>query len=290
MSVVMGFPAAQKPPSSIFYNETRTILPGSLASRRTHQLNLSQTPVTKQGKPSYRVNDRKLKLMIPSAKNSGSEFSIASLSETIKKFYTCINEKKLDKLAELFADDCCLDDSFFADEFQGKKEVVNFFSELMASMGENVHFRIGHVCEGDELVACIDWYLEWKDNQIPFTRGCSLFQCSKKGETLLIKKARIVIESPIKPGRIVMVLLKILTSIFDEYPKAAEWFLKSPRAILQTLQSIYNLFLAPFINPVLACYVKLLKLMTWLLFYIFRILHYMKKLFKQRLPSDDSND
>jgi hypothetical protein len=71
--------------------------------------------------------------------------------------------------------------------------------------------------------------VEWKNSQIPFTRGCSFFECSKQEERIIIKystktntlslsiapfshklvflcrKAQIVIESPVKPGGLVLV-------------------------------------------------------------------------------------
>ncbi|OMP11835.1 hypothetical protein COLO4_03661 [Corchorus olitorius] len=99
---------------------------------------------------------------------------------------------------------------------------MNFFDLLIKGMGQNVKFVIEHVCEGDNFTAGVNWHLEWKQTTIPFTRGCSFYQCSEEGERLVIKKAVIVIESPIKPGGIVLVLLKNLTTIFDEFPQAAE--------------------------------------------------------------------
>ncbi|KAK9983589.1 hypothetical protein SO802_033114 [Lithocarpus litseifolius] len=101
-------------------------------------------------------------------------------------------------------------------------EVMQFLEELTESMGENVKFSFGHICEGDEYTAGVKWHLEWKKSQIPFTRGSSFFECSKGGDRIIIKKAQVVIESPIKPGSLVLTLLKTVTSLFDEFPKATE--------------------------------------------------------------------
>jgi hypothetical protein len=39
------------------------------------------------------------------------------------------------------------------------QEVINLFIQLAESMGENVEFKLGTVCEGDELTASVNWHL-----------------------------------------------------------------------------------------------------------------------------------
>lgn len=146
-----------------------------------------------------------------------------SPSETIKRFYTCINKKDLNQLGKFISDDdCFFDDCSFYKPFQGKKEVMEFFSQLIASMGPNIEFKIGLVSEGDDFTTGVNWHLEWNKKQIPFTKGCSFYECSTEGMKLVIKRARVITESPMKPGRSVLVLLKFLTSLFDTFPKATE--------------------------------------------------------------------
>ncbi|KAK9281899.1 hypothetical protein L1049_004806 [Liquidambar formosana] len=168
-------------------------------------------------------------LVMSTMGNSNFGLSPLPLSETIMQFYTCINEKNLNQLSEFITDDCFFDDFSFLKPFQGKKEVMHFFEQLTASMGQNVKFSIGHVWCGDEFTAAVYWHLEWKKRHIPFTRGCSFYECAKDEERLTIKKAQAVIESPIKPGIFALTLLKIVTTLFDEFPNATEWFLKSPQ-------------------------------------------------------------
>ncbi|XVE57938.1 hypothetical protein DITRI_Ditri04bG0129700 [Diplodiscus trichospermus] len=157
--------------------------------------------------------------------NNGSDliFGPPSAADTIKHFYMCINNKNLKKLGDYISEDCYIEDCSFFNPFNGKKEVMHFFDLLMRSMGRNVKFIIEHVCdEDDEFTAGVNWHLEWKQTQVPFTRGCSFYECSEEGGKLVIKKALIVIESPIKPGGMVLVLLKNVTAIFDEFPHAAQ--------------------------------------------------------------------
>ncbi|KAJ6946215.1 hypothetical protein NC651_001083 [Populus alba x Populus x berolinensis] len=144
--------------------------------------------------------------------SAGDDFDFKlgpSPSQMIKQFYTCINEKKLKELDGYISDDCFFEDSSFLQPMQGKKEVMHFFGQLTAGMGQNVKFILEHVCEDDEFTAGVNWHLEWKTIQIPFTKGCSFYECSQKEDRLVIKKALVVIESPIKPGGIVLVIDQI---------------------------------------------------------------------------------
>ncbi|GLT67885.1 hypothetical protein SLA2020_401610 [Shorea laevis] len=199
-------------------------------------------------------------------------FGPSSPSETIKHFYTCINEKNLKQLEGYISEDCFFEECSFLDPFNGKKEVMYFFDQLTRNMGPNVKFSVENVCEGENFTAGVNWHLEWKETEVPFTRGCSFYECSKAGDRLLIKKARVVIESPIKPGGIVLVLLKNVTMVFDEFPKAAVWFLKSPQVILQFLLKIYAVLLAPIFNPILAGYLKVWELTALLFAFALKIL------------------
>ncbi|KAH7550236.1 hypothetical protein JRO89_XS13G0158600 [Xanthoceras sorbifolium] len=106
------------------------------------------------------------------------ESSPFSASATIRQFYACINEKNLKQLDNYISDECYIEDCSFPNPFQGKKAVMQFFKRLTRSMGQNVKFSIEQVCEGDEFTAGVNWHLEWKQTRVPFTRGCSFYECS----------------------------------------------------------------------------------------------------------------
>ncbi|XP_034704035.1 uncharacterized protein LOC117928226 [Vitis riparia] len=256
----------------------------SLPMKTACQLKQNRAMTRQQGISIKSVKKNKTKfrgLCLAVQRRSNSYFGLSGPfpSETIEQFYTCINDKNLKQLAKLVSDDCCFNDLSFPQPFKGKKEVLRFFEELTAVMGKNVKFRILHVCEGDGLTAAIDWHLEWQGKQIPFTRGCSFYECAEEGKSLIIKEAKIVIESPIKPGPFALTLLKIVTTLFDDFPKATERFLKGPDAILEILLKIYKTFLRPFINPLLGLCINLWKFWARLLAFAFNIIHYILKIF-----------
>ncbi|XP_065862760.1 uncharacterized protein [Euphorbia lathyris] len=204
-----------------------------------------------------------------------------SAASMIKRLYTCVNEKKLKEIERYISDDCCFEECSFVSPMQGKKEIMQFYQQLTTSMGQNVKFSIEHICEDDEFTTGVDWHLEWKNRHIPFTRGCSFYECSTDGNRLIIKKARVVIESPIKPGGLVLILLKNVTAIFDDFPNFAEWFLTRPYAILQFLMKIYSRLLAPIVDPLISSYIRIWNFMARIFGLALSMLLYISKKYFQ---------
>ncbi|KAA8522441.1 hypothetical protein F0562_013198 [Nyssa sinensis] len=241
--------------------------------------NLQQKLCIKRRAEKKPYTDNRLHLVMSAISSSDIRFNPLTPSDTIKQFYTCINEKNLKQLSNFISSNCLFDDCSFPKPFQGKEEVMCFFEQLITSMGQNLEFNIGLICEGDDLTAGVTWHLEWKKKQIPLTRGCSFCECSIEGSRLVIKKAQVIIESPFKAGALVLTLLKFVTSIFDEFPQATEWFLNSPHVILQLFLRIYSIVLWPFISPLLGFYINLWNFMARLFSYTIKILFYISKIF-----------
>ncbi|XP_039168228.1 uncharacterized protein LOC108960189 [Eucalyptus grandis] len=201
-----------------------------------------------------------------------------SPGERAKQLYEYINEKNLEALDEIISEDCCFEDFYFPTPFDGKKEILHFFEQLTSNMGKNVRFNLRNVGE-DENSAWVNWHLEWSGDEIPFTRGCSFYEFSKDEERLVIRKAQVFVEWPIKPGGTVLILLKTITSLFDDFPEVSDRFLKSPRAIVQWAMRIYNMFLAPFISTLLANYMNSWKFMAPMLGYALQVIISVLKIF-----------
>ncbi|KAK1436261.1 hypothetical protein QVD17_02040 [Tagetes erecta] len=203
-------------------------------------------------------------------------------SDTVKQFYKCLNEKNVKQIENYLSDDCLFEDYSFPTPFTGKKEVIRFLKQLTAGMGENVEFQVSHIYEsGDDLVAGVNWHLEWKNKQVPFTRGCSLYRLTREGERLTIRyrNAQVFVESPIKPGDLFLVLLKIVTSLFDTFPEATEWFFRSQKMIAQVLLKIYSILLVPFISPIVSFYVNLGNFIIRFVSIALKILEWCSRLF-----------
>ncbi|XP_025015839.1 uncharacterized protein LOC8287421 [Ricinus communis] len=257
-------PAGQIPQRTICFKARSGLMPGSIPFKRSSDLVQKFMKAERWGicfrKQTWnkQFNYQRLNLVMSSAADDGNiPLNHISAASMIKKFYTCINEKRLEEIDKYISDNCCFEDCSFYSPIQGKKEVMHFYQQLTTGMVQNVKFSIEHVCEDDEFTVGVNWHLEWKRTHIPFTRGCSFYECSAEGDRIVIKKVRVVTESPIKPGGLAMILLKNVTAIFDNFPNFAEWFLKSPHLIVQFLMKIYTRLLAPFVNPLMGGYARI---------------------------------
>ncbi|XP_023773207.1 uncharacterized protein LOC111921865 isoform X1 [Lactuca sativa] len=243
-----------------------------------HTMQLCMKKKKKDENVRYRTHNLK-KIMSSVITNSIIEQD-PTPSDTITQFYKCINEKNIKQLENYISNDCFFEDYSFSNPFKGKQEVLRFLEQLITGMGQNVEFHVAHIYEDDDdLTAGVDWHLEWKNRQVPFTRGCSLYRLTREGERLMIRKAQVFVESPIKPGDLFLILLKIVTSLFDAFPEATEWFFRSQHFIVQVLLKAYCIFIVPFISPILSFYVNLGKLIVRFVSIALKILEYCSRLF-----------
>lgn len=164
-------------------------------------------------------------------------------------FYSSLNNKSFKKLYEIFADGCVFEDLSFAKPFQGE-EVHQFLKSLTEAMGADVKFIIDSTFEGRESSIAVRWHLEWQQKRIPFATGCTFFYCSPSMGKLRIERACVLVESPVKPGGIVLEVLKIISSMFDRHPEQAKWFLERPLVLIQFVTKAYTMLIMPFLLPV----------------------------------------
>ncbi|GFQ05823.1 hypothetical protein PHJA_002726400 [Phtheirospermum japonicum] len=219
------------------------------------------------------------KLFVVPPRDFNTNTSPLSPAQTIVLFYSAINEKNLKQLNEMIADNCFFEDYSFPKPFRGKKEVLHFLEQLIMCMGQNMQFNVEHICEGNDNSVGVNWHLDWNKIQVPFTRGCSNYSLSVNVDKLVIEKAQIHIESPIKLGVVALTIFKTVSSLFDAFPAATEWFLTSPHIVFQLLLKAYTIIIQPIIGPFLAWYIKLLNIAASILGFTLKILHHVAKAF-----------
>ncbi|KAI3513309.1 hypothetical protein L1887_20639 [Cichorium endivia] len=67
------------------------------------------------------------------------------------------------------------------------EEVLHFLEHLFTGMGQNIEFHVARIYEGDgDLIAGVNWHLEWKNRHGSFTRGGGLYKLTREGERLMI--------------------------------------------------------------------------------------------------------
>nr|XP_004252648.2 uncharacterized protein LOC101260620 [Solanum lycopersicum] len=187
--------------------------------------------------------------------NPNVDTSSFSPSNTIRKLYSSINNKDFNQLALLISEDCFFDDFSFPQSFHGKKEALKSLEQLTTSMDQNTEFSIDNIHEGVDLTAIVNWHLEWKKKEVPFSRGCSYYELSRDGEKLLIKNAQVITESSMKPK--ILAFYNMITSIFDEFPEIVSRFVKNHQVAYQVLLNSYKFIVQPLISPIFVWYKKL---------------------------------
>ncbi|XP_058085752.1 uncharacterized protein LOC131233158 [Magnolia sinica] len=168
-----------------------------------------------------------------------SSHSSPSLHELVNHFYGAINNKDTKALEALISDECRFEELVFYLPFDKKEKVIQFLHELMDAMGPNAKFHTESITEGENYTATAVWHLEWKQWKIPFTNGISFFEWKEKDGKLVIKKVRAMEEFPLKPGDLVLKLLKTVTTVLDRIPEpAAEGILSSSHDSQDSLLSL----------------------------------------------------
>lgn len=101
---------------------------GSMAIQRTCQFEqnkrdaLQHCIYVKRKAENKQLNDHRLfPVMAAAQRSSGIYPSSPSPSDTIKKFYKCINEKNLKQLGDYISEDCYIEECSFNTPLQGKK-------------------------------------------------------------------------------------------------------------------------------------------------------------------------
>ncbi|PKI50930.1 hypothetical protein CRG98_028660 [Punica granatum] len=202
-------------------------------------------------------NTRRLHLLKVTATGGASDPSTTTEppgpAGMAKRLYVCINGKNMKGMDEIISEDCRIEDFSFYEPFEGKKFMARLCPPPYWQNGKRHRFLLqGAAASTNSLEKVKD-----KDSQ----------------------KAQVITESPIKPGGLGLILLKIVTSLFDKFPKAAEWFLRSPHVIIRWARHTYSLLLAPFINPLLESYMNFWRFTAQILFYTIGILIYILKVF-----------
>ncbi|XP_024025093.1 uncharacterized protein LOC21385418 isoform X1 [Morus notabilis] len=165
-----------------------------------------------------------------------------SVLDVVRDFHNAINARDNDKLSQLLSEDCHYEDLVFYIPFEGKEGVKRFLNSVTDAMGPNVRIAIDNMAEAEGLTATVLCHLEWKDKGMPFTSGCRFFECEEvAGGRLLIRKITGLEELPLKPGDLLLKLLKAVTTFFDLYPMAANGLLAKSHGTHEGLDKLLDM-------------------------------------------------
>ncbi|XP_041028398.1 uncharacterized protein LOC121268274 [Juglans microcarpa x Juglans regia] len=122
-------------------------------------------------------NRRLAAVLVPfdaKSKNAGSGEEDHRAMETVLKLYDAIKNKNILELSDVIGDECrCVCNFFsFFQQFQGKMQVVYFFSNLIKSLGNHVELVVKPTFH-DGLSVGVSWRLEWNKVHVPLGKGFS---------------------------------------------------------------------------------------------------------------------
>jgi hypothetical protein len=97
----------------------------------------------------------------------------------VRKYFEYWNERDMVSATDLFADDCIYEDTLYPGQFTGKVAIQKHLVKVALSLPGSFEFVIDDVSEdaGRGTVG-VKWHVESEGEQLPFTRGCSLYKGS----------------------------------------------------------------------------------------------------------------
>ncbi|CAL0319477.1 unnamed protein product [Lupinus luteus] len=151
-----------------------------------------------------------------------------SYKQIIIDFYEALNTKDTHTLKQLLSpNDCLYQDLVLYGRVEGKEGIMKFFENVMDAMGSNIHIVVDEIKENNNHTATVFWHLEWEQTKIPFTNGCRFFTFEEVEGKICIRKITGMEELPVKPGELVLKLLKAIRMLFDKYPLPTKAILES---------------------------------------------------------------
>ncbi|KAF8031847.1 hypothetical protein BT93_D0920 [Corymbia citriodora subsp. variegata] len=116
--------------------------------------------------------------------------------EAVLKLYEAIKDKNLRELSDILGDECRCVCNFipFFRAFQGKKQVLAFFSYLIKTLGNNIEIVVKPMAY-DGMSVSVSWKLEWNHETMPLGKGFSLHICQTYQGRVVIRNVEMFTES-----------------------------------------------------------------------------------------------
>ncbi|KAK9267399.1 hypothetical protein L1049_009824 [Liquidambar formosana] len=129
------------------------------------------------------------------AKNTESGEEDNRALETVLKFYTAIKNNNIHELSDIIGDECRCVSNFisFSQPFHGKQQVLDFFSYLITSLGNNIEFVVRPTLH-DGMSVGVSWRLEWKTTHVPLGKGFSFHICHVYQGKVVLRNVEMFIE------------------------------------------------------------------------------------------------
>ncbi|XAR53846.1 hypothetical protein NMG60_11022545, partial [Bertholletia excelsa] len=156
--------------------------------------------------------------------------------ETVLKLYTAIRNRDINELSDIIGEECqcvCNFISMFK-PFQGKKQVMEFFSALMKSLGNNIQFVVQPTMQ-DGMIVGVSWKLEWSQTHVPIGKGFSFIICHVYQGKVLIRNVEMFMEPLVHLEPLRLKLMGFVMNVMDKISLHEAFRGKARRAVIYLL-------------------------------------------------------
>ena len=142
-------------------------------------------------------------------------------SQVITQYFECWNRREMDNAADLFDPDCIYEDTLYPEQFKGKDDIKFHLLRVADSLPSSFQFVVDEYSTGSDIkgqvTIGVQWHVESDGQQLPFTRGTSIYKVNDKG---LISYGFDVPEPTVKTGAFSLAILKNASVVISEPRKA----------------------------------------------------------------------
>ncbi|CAL5183986.1 unnamed protein product [Lathyrus oleraceus] len=188
------------PFSLTYYNSRNHVSLPRMLHTNIHKHGNSLSPYscqTSTHKNLYSRKQRGSSLIAFDAKNSepiGEDDDDEAL-DAVMKLYSAFKNKNMQELSEILADECrCVCNFFsFFQAFQGKTQVLEFFSNMIRLFGDNIQIVVKPTLH-DGMNVGVHWKFEWNTIHVPLGKGFSFHICQTYRGKAVIKNIEMFME------------------------------------------------------------------------------------------------
>lgn len=138
-------------------------------------------------------------------------------SQVITQYFEYWNRREMDNAADLFDPDCIYEDALYPEQFKGKDDIKFHLLRVADSLPHSFQFVVDEYSTGSDskgkITIGVQWHVESDGQQLPFTRGTSIYKVNEKG---LISYGFDVPEPTVKTGGFSLAILKNASVVIEE--------------------------------------------------------------------------
>ncbi|KAI3795753.1 hypothetical protein L1987_38410 [Smallanthus sonchifolius] len=142
--------------------------------------------------------------------------------ETVLRLYEAIKNQHMNEVSEIIGHDCHCVFNFVSafKTFSGKKQVMEFFSSLMGTIGNNFEFVVQPTLH-DGMTVGISWKLECSKTHKPIGRGFSFHMCHIYQGKVLIRNVEMFLEPLVHMEPLGLKMVGLVASVIGQMASQA---------------------------------------------------------------------